>query len=94
MTRRFVHALAVLAALAPLGGLTPTAAFAQDGWPSCYELWYQRNAIYAARGYCFRTARARSVFGPGCFPPYGRLSPAEQREVARIQAMEAQMGCR
>ena len=48
---------------------------------SCSELWYARNAIYAEKGYCFKTARARAVFGPACFPPFGQLSRWEQEEV-------------
>jgi hypothetical protein len=91
--RKFVLALAVVATAAPLTPLASAPAFAQGGG-RCYDLWYQRNAIYANRGYCFKTAQARSVFGPGCFPPYGRLSPAEKRQVAWIQAQENRFGCR
>ena len=52
----------ILAALA--GGLLVGAeAQAQ----SCGELWYERNSIYKAAGYCSRTQRAISAFGnAGC----------------------------
>ncbi len=60
---------------------------------SCYDLWYERNRIYAARGHCFKTAKAINVFGRGCFLPYGRLSAAGQRRVAAIRAQERYMGC-
>ena len=60
---------------------------------ACDRLWYKRNAIYAEAGYCFSTERARSVFGPGCHPPYGRLSPWAQRRVNDIQAEEDDIGC-
>ena len=60
---------------------------------SCSELWYARNAIYAENGYCFKTARARAVFGPGCFPPYGKLSRSEQRQINLITAQERRKGC-
>lgn len=60
---------------------------------ACDRLWYKRNAIYADAGYCFKTERARSVFGPGCHPPYGRLSPWARRRVSEIQAEEDDMGC-
>lgn len=60
---------------------------------SCDELWYARNAIFADKGYCFKTSRARSVFGVACFPPYGRLSSTEQRQVDRIKSRERQLGC-
>ena len=60
---------------------------------SCGDLWYARNAIYAEAGYCFKTARARSVFGPGCFPPHGKLSRSQQRQVDLITAQERRKGC-
>ena len=36
---------------------------------SCNGLWRERNRVYAANGYCFKTARAISAFGRGCVPP-------------------------
>jgi|GEM_PF-803702 len=82
------------------GGLPPLAAPAvpgpTQGWggASCNDLWYRRNAIFARKGHCFRTARGRAAFGPGCFPPYGRLNRAERRQVNRIIARERRNGCR
>ena len=61
---------------------------------SCGELWYARNAIYARKGYCFKTRRARSVFGPRCYPPFGRLTGSEQRRVNQIVRWERYYGCR
>ena len=60
---------------------------------SCDQLWYERNAIYAAKGYCFKTARARQVFGPGCVPPYGNLDANERDRVSAIQQWERSKGC-
>lgn len=60
---------------------------------SCSQLWYARNTIYSQNGYCFKTAKARSVFGKGCFPPYGKLSRWEQHEVDNIQYWERYKGC-
>lgn len=60
---------------------------------SCSELWYARNAIYAEAGYCFKTRRARAVFGRRCYPPYGHLSRGERRRVNRIQHWEDVKGC-
>lgn len=60
---------------------------------ACESLWHQRNSIYARNGYCFRTPRARAVFGPGCFPPYGELSRSERRQVNQLQAEEDELGC-
>lgn len=75
------------------GALMTAPAPVQAQGRGCYELWYERNEIYARNGYCFRTARARSVFGPGCFPPYGRLSGWEARRVQEIQYQEDMRGC-
>jgi len=88
--KRFCLIAAGAAAVAsPLAfGAVPAAA---QG--ACESLWHQRNAIYARNGYCFRTARAQAVFGPGCFPPYGELSPGERRQVNRLQAEEDALGC-
>ena len=61
---------------------------------SCGELWYARNAIYARQGYCFKTRRARNVFGRRCYPPYGRLSGSQQRRVNNIVYWERRKGCR
>jgi hypothetical protein len=61
---------------------------------NCGELWYARNAIYAENGYCFKTRDAIRVFGRACFPPYGRLSRAEQAEVDLIVSWEKRKGCR
>lgn len=61
---------------------------------SCEDLWVARNQIYAAKGYCFKTQRARAAFGPGCYPPYGRLNHSEQARVNRIKQAERRRGCR
>lgn len=71
--------------------VAPPVAKAQGGF--CDRLWYERNEIYARNGYCFKTARARSVFGPGCFPPFGRLNGWAAQRVQEIQMEEQQNGC-
>jgi hypothetical protein len=87
-------ALAVALGAAMLGFAAPTPVMAQDpAYMSCGALWYARNQIYARNGYCFQTARARSVFGAGCFPPYGRLSGWERSRVNQIQMWEGRKGC-
>ncbi|TDR93998.1 YARHG domain-containing protein [Enterovirga rhinocerotis] len=71
--------------------MLPSGAALAQG--ACESLWHQRNAIYARNGFCFRSERARAVFGPGCFPPYGELSRGEKRRVAAMQAEEDALGC-
>ena len=82
-------AVALAAGVSAVLTLIPLPVLAQ----SCGQLWYQRNEIYAQAGYCFQTARARSVFGAGCFPPYGQLTPYQRQRVNEIQAQERYMGC-
>lgn len=85
--RRGALALAaVLLAAAP-------AAAQSYRYMSCDELWYARNSIYADNGYCFKTQRAIRTFGRACFPPYGRLSRAEQQQVDLIVSWEKRKGC-
>lgn len=59
----------------------------------CEALWRARNAIFANKGYCFESPEGQSVFGKGCFPPYGKLTPAEEVDVQRIKDVEAHHQC-
>ncbi|WP_420411732.1 caspase family protein [Roseibium sp.] len=66
---------------------------------SCDSLWYERNAIFARNGYCFRSARGRQTFSnAGCRVGVSAgnipLSAAERREVARLVAREKALHCR
>ena len=90
MTLRSItlRTLAASAMLLTISG--PAQALGSD---RCADLWQRRNSIYASFGYCFRTPRAIAAFGRGCFSPYGRLPPDAAREVARLQALEARLGC-
>jgi hypothetical protein len=60
---------------------------------SCGQLWYERNAVYAQFGYCFKTDQAIRTFGRGCVPPYGRMPNWAESRVAEIQAWERRKGC-
>jgi len=83
--------LAVALALPLLAAATPASA------QSCEDLWYQRNEIYKAQGYCFRTQRAISAFGnSGC--QYDNvedvpLSATHRRIIADIQRAERTRAC-
>jgi hypothetical protein len=91
-TSRFFAALVALATLA--GAAAP--AFAQGGM--CQQLWVERNSIYKARGYCFKTARAVAYFGnAGCAYDAEAavpLSGGERARINEIQRMERANGCR
>ncbi|SIN96118.1 caspase family protein [Vannielia litorea] len=60
----------------------------------CTRLWYERNLIFHNRGFCFSSARARSVFDTSrCTTRSPVLTAAEEREVARLKAAEQANGC-
>ena len=87
--------------------VTPTPAVPQPVQPQpapapttivtgdiCGRLWYERNLIYHNRGYCFQTARAKSVFDTSqCTTRSPNLTAAESAAVAQIQAAERANGC-
>jgi len=61
---------------------------------SCYDLWYERNSIYDANGYCFKTRLGKQTFdNSDCYTNNVRLSRQEQRRVSEIQDEEDSRGC-
>jgi YARHG domain len=62
---------------------------------SCYDLWYRRNEIFAANGYCFKTQLGIDTFGNAdCYTSRPTLTRAERREVNAIKAQEKKQGCK
>ncbi len=59
----------------------------------CYELWYDRNAISANKGYCFKKQKSINAFGRRCYPPYGELNQWEKDKVNNIRYWERRKGC-
>ena len=63
----------------------------------CDALWYQRNTIFKAHGYCFHTARSLRAFSNyGCkFDDVAHvpLSAKDRAVIAAIQARERFYGC-
>ena len=79
------------------GGNAPTPR--AEAAVSCDDLWYERNAIWAAYGYCFTSPRGQAAFGnAGCFRTQAQaqaaMSSQERSSVDRIKATEAAQGCR
>ena len=71
--------------------LSATLAHAE----SCYDLWYERNAIYDARGYCFETQLGQETFdNSDCWTRNPKLTRAEQKRVDAIKAEERRRGCK
>lgn len=92
MHRALMMGMAALGVLLGLAAL-PAPARAETG----DDLWYARNEIYKAQGYCFRTQRGISAFGnAGC--QYDNvedvpLSNSQRRSIAEIQREERARRC-
>jgi hypothetical protein len=63
----------------------------------CFDLWVQRNSIYKAYGYCFKTPKAINYFGnAGCTYDYEGdipFSHADKATVLAIKKRERALGC-
>jgi hypothetical protein len=76
-----------------LAGLTALAAPAAAA--SCWDLWYERNAIYDRNGYCFSTSLGKRTFNNAdCWTKNPDLSNWEHKRVAQIKAEERRRGCK
>jgi hypothetical protein len=87
---------AALIGLASVGlGLAMIATPAKAG--VCEDLWVQRNSIYKAYGYCFKTAKAINYFGnAGCvYDNAGSIpmSRADRQTILAIKKREKALGC-
>ncbi|MBX9457290.1 MAG: YARHG domain-containing protein [Rhizobium sp.] len=83
--------ISTLAILTVVGAATwAQPAFAD----ACYDLWYERNAIYNDNGYCFNTRDGRRTFdNSDCYTDYPDFSRREQRRINQIKREERRMGC-
>jgi len=76
-------------------GLAMSATPAKAG--VCQDLWVQRNSIYKAYGYCFKTAKAINYFGnAGCVYDNEAsipMSRADKQAVLAIKKREKALGC-
>lgn len=90
MPSRMLFALGFIVAAVPLA---PRPVLAQ----SCDDLWFARNEIYKAQGYCFRTRRGIEAFGnAGCVYDDVAdvpLSASQRRVIAEIARDERARRC-
>ncbi len=62
---------------------------------SCYDLWYQRNEIFAENGFCFSTDLAQRTFSQySCWTKNPALTNGERRAIEQIKAEEKRRGCK
>lgn len=87
MTLRLIAAAAAaLLMMAPTTGVAAT---------SCYDLWYVRNAIFDAKGYCFKTALGKQVFdNSDCTTSSPKFTKKELAAIEAIRAEEKKRGCK
>ncbi len=61
---------------------------------SCYDLWYQRNLIYAQNGYCFKTDLAQRTFSDfPCRTDHPQFSSYEKKRIEQLKAEERERHC-
>lgn len=83
-----ISTLSAIAILGSIISVQPAMA------ASCYDLWYERNAIYNDNGYCFSTQLGEETFdNSDCTTDRVRLSKSEQRRVDRLKNEEDNRGC-
>ena len=83
-----VATVGIFAAFTALLSLEPAMA------TSCYDLWYERNAIYNDNGFCFSTRLGRETFDNGdCWTKHVQLSSDEQWRVDQLKDEEDRRGC-
>ena len=61
---------------------------------SCGQLWFERNKLFASKGYCFKSSRAIATFGRRCYAPYGKLPNHLRRVINEIKGWERHRRCR
>jgi YARHG domain len=77
---------------AAAGGVMATLSSARAD--ACFDLWYQRNAIYDAYGFCFKTVKGKQYFdNSDCTTNVVHLSKADQKRVNAIVKQEKALGC-
>lgn len=62
---------------------------------TCYDLWYKRNAIFDANGYCFSSRLGRRIFdNSDCWTKNPRFSRKERMQIRQIRRQERRKGCK
>ncbi|OSP53525.1 YARHG domain-containing protein [Pseudoruegeria sp. SK021] len=65
------------------------------GEQECNELWFSRNLIMDRAGYCFGSPLGQALFdNANCHGSNVALGAENTRQVERIRALEAQIGCK
>lgn len=61
----------------------------------CIALWKERNSLFNAKGYCFKSGLGLAYFGrAGCRASMAPLTASEDARVKALLAREARLGCK
>lgn len=67
----------------------------QYGEAECNQLWFMRNLIMDRAGYCFGSNLGKALYDNGdCTGKQVTLTQRQQRQVAKIQKLEREIGCK
>ena len=76
-----------------LGGSLLAIAIGASAADDCKKLQDEKNLIYAAHGYCFKDKDAQKEFGTQCHTKNPKLSNAESKRIAQINANQKELKC-
>jgi hypothetical protein len=61
----------------------------------CYKLWYQRNLVFAKKGYCFDSKLGKNAFREySCFSKNVKMSAQDKQLIENIKNKEQQINCK
>jgi hypothetical protein len=84
-----ISAICIFATLAAVFSIQPAMA------ASCYDLWYERNAIYDQNGFCFSSALGQQTFdNSDCWTKNVQFTPDEQYRIDQLKDEEDRRGCK
>jgi hypothetical protein len=84
-----MRASTALASVGLAGVLFVLVGIASARADVCFDLWVQRNSIYKAYGYCFKTQKAINYFGnAGCQYDYEGDIPFSHADKATVLAIK------
>ena len=82
--KKFLTALVVAAPATP--------AYSEE---ICNDLWFTRNSIFQAAGYCFGSPLGKSLFdNTGCTTSNPVLEESDRQKVSLIEQREAELACK
>ncbi|MEP6021436.1 MAG: DUF4453 domain-containing protein [Paracoccaceae bacterium] len=74
--------------------LATIAAMSVQAEEVCNDLWFARNSVFDAAGYCFGSPLGKSLYdNTGCTTSNPTLSAEDRQKVSIIEQREKELGC-